>query len=172
MQGYINNPYFSRSFPLSCMLLSLSKYSVISSRLLFSVHVLASLLSVSHYSLRFSAGTFFLLTSSFIHLQLFFTHTTGHTHPISQKTSEPKVHEVSRNPRIVRCIEPSSHFCYLSCFVFLVVDGSAVESLSPSCPVCRYAIASFRIPYVAILSRPPIHTDSSFYTVPSFPEVF
>ena len=29
-------------------------------------------------------------------LQLFFTHTTGHTHPISQKTSESKVHEVCR----------------------------------------------------------------------------
>ena len=100
---------------------------MISSRLLFFVHVLDSLLSVSHYSLRFSAGSIFLLTSSFIHLQLFFSHTTGHTPPISQKTSEPKVHEVSRNPRIVRCIEPSSHFCYLSCFVFLVVDGSAVE---------------------------------------------
>ena len=43
----------------------------------------------------------FFLRPSFIHLQLFFTHTTEHTPPISQETSEPKVHEVSRNPRIV-----------------------------------------------------------------------
>ena len=80
----------------------------------------------SHRSLRLSAGSL-LLTSSIIHLQLFFTHTTGHTPPISQKTSEPKVHEVSRNSRIVWCIEPSSHFLII--FLFCMLLCHSIQSL-------------------------------------------
>ena len=90
-----------------------------------------------------------LHTSSF--LQLFIHHTYGHTFPITQKASEPKVHEVSRYSRIFRMIEPS-HFYFSSCLVH------------------RYVIAAY-VPYAAILSR-LIDTDSSSYTVPSLPEVF
>ena len=91
-----------------------------------------------------------LQTSSF--LQLFIHHQThGHNYPITEKTSEPKVHEVSRYSRIVRPIE-LFHFSLSSCRVYC------------------YGIAVL-VPYAAILSR-PIHTDSSSYTVPSFPEVF
>ena len=65
-----------------------------------------------------------LHTSSF--LQLFIHHQTyGHTFPITEKASEPKVHEVSRYSRILRIIEPS-HFSLLF-LVSLALDGFPIE---------------------------------------------
>lgn len=77
-----------------------------------------------------------LHTSSF--LQLFIHHTYGHTFPITQKASEPKVHEVSRYSRIVRTIE-LSHFSLIF-LVPIVLDGFPIKFFS--CPVCRHVIAT------------------------------
>ncbi len=64
-------------------------------------------------------------TSYIIHLpsfQLFIHHHTyGHTFPVTQKTSEPKVHEVSRYSHISRIIE-LSHISLLF-LVSIVLDG-------------------------------------------------
>ena len=67
-----------------------------------------------------------LHTSSFF--QLFHNHSHGHTFPIAQKTSEPKVHEVSRYSRIFRMIEPS-HFRLSSCSVCCHVMATSHRSL-------------------------------------------
>ena len=88
-----------------------------------------------------------LHTSSF--LQLFHNHSYGHTFPITEKTSEPKVHKVSRYSRIFRIIE-LSHFSLL----FFVSFKATVP--------CGFPQGLIII----------IGTDSSSYTVPSFPEVF
>ena len=115
----------------------------------YTTYVRSRSLPTSHHLLLHTSAIR-LHTSSF--LQLFIHHQSyGHTFPISQKTSEPKVHEVSRYSRIFRMIAPS-HFYLSSCLVYC------------------YGIAVL-VPYAAILSR-PIHTDSSSYTVPSVQEVF
>ena len=58
-------------------------------------------------------------TSYIIHLpsfQLFVHQTYRHTFPVTQKTSEPKVHEVSWYSHVVRTIELSHFsFIFLSC---------------------------------------------------------
>ncbi len=94
-----------------------------------------------HLSLHISAIR--LHTSSF--LQLFIHQTYGHTFPISQETSEPKVHEVCRYSRIFRMIKPS-HFCLSSCSVCCHVMATSHRSL-------RFSAGSYPL---LILIFPPI----------------
>ena len=68
-----------------------------------------------HLSLHTSA---IRLHTSF---QLFIHQSYGHTFPVTEKASEPKVHEVSRYSRIFRIIE-LSHFSLLF-LVSIVLDG-------------------------------------------------
>ena len=83
--------------------------------------------------------SYFLRPTSYISRQLFIRHqSTEHTFPIAQKTSEPKVHEVCRDSRVVRTIE-LSHFCLSSCFY---------------CARWFPHRVSLLVPYAAILSRP------------------
>ena len=62
--------------------------------------------------------SYFLLITS---IQLFHLKSYGHTFPVTEKASEPKVHEVSRYSRIFRIIE-LSHFSLLF-LVSIVLDG-------------------------------------------------
>ena len=112
-----------------------------------------------------------LHTSSF--LQLFILHQSyGHTFPISQKTSEPKVHEVSRYSRVFRMIE-LSHFSLLLFLVSLALDGFPIVFLFLfSLSLCHSDHLQPPFPAVFRRALASIHTDSSFYTVLSIPEVF
>ena len=107
----------------------------------YTTYVRSRPLSTPHLHLLHTSAII-LHTSSF--LQLFIHQSYGHTFPITQKTSEPKVHEVSRYSLILRMIKPS-HFRV------------------SSCSVCCHVMAVF-FPYAAILSR-LIHTGSSSYTL-------
>ena len=61
--------------------------------------------------------SYFLRHNSYISRQLFVHQSTGHSFPITQKTSEPKVHKVCRDSRVVRTIE-QSHLSIIFLFSF------------------------------------------------------
>ena len=70
--------------------------------------ILKFLIDFESYFVRFLAkrpspphSSYFLRHTSYISRQLFVHQTYGHTFPIPQKTSEPKVHEVCRDSRVV-----------------------------------------------------------------------
>ena len=84
-------------------------------------------------------------------IQLFHHQSYGHTFPVPNEPAKSEVHQIPSHPAMI-CIElPHSYYLFRCARwfphrVFL-------------CPVCCDIIAT-------------THTDSSSYTVPSFPEVF
>ena len=90
--------------------------------------------------------SYFLLITS---IQLFHHQSYRHTFPVHNEPSKAKVHQIPNHPAKI-CIIELPHFFSLLQWL----DGSPIEFLF--CPVCCHAMAAYLVPYVAILSRPPI----------------
>ena len=94
-----------------------------------------SWLSPTPHPLLLHTSAIRLHTSSF--LQPFHSLSHGHTFPITEKTSEPKVHEVSRYSRVVRTIE-LSHFSFLFLVLFMSCHDDCHCSLRFSAGLSLY----------------------------------